>query len=297
MYRKINNLVIPDKAFADIVGLHRSTQNHKLYHVSGKSREMRNAMGSLEYNEVGKGEKDITVRTPVGKDTNILILNPSNELLADKHFLAQLDQIHEGCYVIAILQDVHLHNRPRPYDDTTLPFFGKLREKFVLTKTQRIILNRGRSYRYDDEVDHLFTAYLLGRADVDKNNVVDRGDYHKFNGFETEYIPPVRDGFPPLDSPLNFQHPVKSVRRMPVLLRPLGDAMSKAEQARRHLQDMQSKNNNDTFDIKLDRNDSFGQTTYHSKTENMKDSGFILNNSDETDFQRDFGGELTKKYE
>jgi hypothetical protein len=301
MYRRINNVVIPDKAFQDIVGLHRSTQVHNVYHVSGKSDEMRKAMGEMIYHEVGKGENDVTVRSPVPADTNILIINPSNELLADKYFLDQLDQVAEGCYVIAVLQDVHLHNRPRPYDDTTLPFFGKVREKYVLVKTQKVILNRGRSYRYDNEVDHFFTAYLLGRADVVKENKVDRGQYHVYNGYETEYIPPVRDGFPALDSPLNFQHPVKSVRRMPVLLKPLGNAMSKAEQERRNLQEIRARVTDKVDDIDINRNDAVETVTFISKTEDQSDSGFILNDGDqrawERKYGREFGNESVKTYE
>lgn len=291
MYRKINNLVITDQSFKVIAGLHRETQVHKLLHVSGASEEMKRAMGDMVYHEVGKGEHDVTVKTPIDNNSNLLLIHPSNEFLTNKDFLKQLDSVPIGSYVIAVLQDTNLHNRPMPYDDSTLPFFGKLRQNFVLMKTKQMMLQRSRSYRYDNEITHIFTAYVLKRLDVKKENNVDRGKYLINDGLETEYIPPVQDGYPPIDSPLNYQHPVKSIRRMPVLLRPLGNALDREHD--RKMLEHGHKIKDKAFDIDPKRNDNKGTTVFKSEVGLNKDSGFVLGDKD----PQNFGEEHIKTYE
>lgn len=251
---------------------------------------MKISMQNMVYKEVGKGANNITVNTPIEQNTSLLLINPSNEFLANKDFLKQLDSVHQGCYVIAILQDVDTLDRPRPYSDEVLPFFGKLRQNFVLIKTKRMLLNRSRSYRHDNDIDHIFTAYLLLRADVTKENNVDRGSHRIAKGLETEYLPPVSGGFPPLESPMNLQHPVKSIRRMPVLLKPLGNASTRNANALKESQ-RNIKIKDKTYDINPDRNDSDGTVSFKGKVGNGED-GFVITDSD----RQDFGEENVKTY-
>lgn len=296
MYRKINTLVIPESGFKAIADAHRTTQVHNLYHVSGVSQEMKEAMGNMAYKEVGKGENDITVKTPVPKNTNILLINPTNDILTNPDFLSMLDQIEENCYVIAVLQDTHLKERPMPYDDSTLPFFGKLREKFILTSTKRITLKNDRRFRYDDEVDHYFTIYLLGRADVKKKNEIDEGEFVMIEGRKTEYIPKIKNGFPEINSPLNFQHPVKSIRRMPVLLRPLGNTVEKRIQSELNRKKALEETKDKTYDIKPDRDDSYEKTSWPTPGEKLPGTtleGFVLSDRDEQLYKNKHGNNFT----
>jgi hypothetical protein len=167
MYKQINDLVIPRNHFNTIVKLFRSTGNHNLVHISGKSAEMKEACGEIPYYEAGNGEFSVSLDSEIPDKSCLLYIDPSNEFMADARSTKQIRNMPLGSHIIVVMQDVHLTHKPIPYDDSTLGFQGCLRNDYILIDNKSM---RYQNNKYGEH-NHLYTAYLLQRMDIPKQKV------------------------------------------------------------------------------------------------------------------------------
>lgn len=254
MYRNIDNTVIPDQHFKTLADMHVRTQNIRVLNIGGKSKELRKVMELYNYYEPGDSDdleglfQDLNYLSDIPERSTVLLIDPSIELISDMKFVRKLDEMPVGCFLIVVLQDVNLPGKEIPYGDESLPFQSRLRKRFVLRDNKRLRYSRA---RFQEGISHTYHAFVLERADVQTNNNLTKkkfdhnnsweaqhpdiwktrtderitakkryvntfrdsgGKMHSIGTYERVYIPSVKDPF--------YQHPVKSVRRMPLIVKP-----------------------------------------------------------------------------